>query len=74
MPPYLVPAPPAVAEHTSFTMAEAEFANLRNDLLAPPLLGADHAATEAEIRVRGTEVMRAGRATGEVRGKFLRPG
>ena len=32
MPPYLVPAPPAVAEHTSFTMAEAEFANLRNDL------------------------------------------
>jgi hypothetical protein len=39
-------------------MAEAEFAKLRNDLLAPTLLGADHAATEAEIRVRGTEVMR----------------
>ena len=58
MPPNLVPAPPAVAEHTSFTMAEAEFANLRNDLLAPTLLGGDHAVTEAEIRVRGTEVMR----------------
>lgn len=58
MPPYLVPDPPAVAEHTSFAMAEAEFAKLRNDLLAPALLGADHAATEAEIRVRGTEVMR----------------
>jgi len=55
---YLVPTPPAAAEHASFARAETEFMNLRADLSGPAFLCVDHVSAEQAIRARGTEVLR----------------